>query len=256
MRNQRNELSKARDRKAGSSRSPAVPLTQPPNFTTQARGRGKRERTRAQLLDATAELIAKGGADSATVLEITATAGLASGTFYNYFNDRSEIITETAIRIVEQISSKINLEGQSESDIAIRLAAGTRRFVDICYNHPTWAWAVLRAVDYLPRLRPQIYRSIGSTVHIGHELGQFSGEDEFTLHVLCSMLFAAVRSRLAGATGPETGARVAEMQLRVLGVDLDRARSTSLWPIAPIDISWDARDSDGKVSLETEYKAR
>lgn len=245
MRNQRNEISEGWEPKTETPRPPAVPLTPPPNFTTQARGRGKRERTRAQLIDATAELIAKGGADSATVLEITNTAGLASGTFYNYFNDRSEIIAETAIRIIEQLSSKINLKGQSEEDIVVRLAAGTRRFVDICYNHPTWAWAVLRAVDYLPNLRPQIYRYIGNTVHIGHELGQFSDEDEFTLHMLCSMLFGAVRSRLAGATGPETGERVAEMQLRVLGVGIERAREASLRPIAAVDISWDGRSSDG-----------
>lgn len=223
--------------KPASLRSPAVPLAPPPNFTTQARGLSKRERTRAQLIDATAELIAKGGADSATVLEITNTAGLASGTFYNYFNDRSEIIAETAIRIIEQISSKINQEGQSESDIAVRLAAGTRRFVDICYGHPIWAWAVLHAVDYLPSLRPQIYRYIGSTVHIGHELGQFSDEDEFTLHMLCSMLFGAVRSRLAGVTGPETGSRVAEMQLRVLGVDFEKAREASNCEIVAMEIS-------------------
>ena len=248
MRNQRNETSGAWDRKEESSRAPAVPLTPPPNFTTQARGKGKRERTRAQLIDATAELIAKGGADSATVLEITSTAGLASGTFYNYFNDRSEIISETAIRIIEQISSRINLEGQSEDDIVVRLAAGTRRFVDVCYNHPTWAWAVLHAVDYVPSLRPQIYRYIGSTVHIGRELGQFSDEDEFTLHMLCSMLFGAVRSRLAGATGPETGSRVAELQLRVLGVDLERAREASHRPIAAVDISSNAPGSDEKAS--------
>lgn len=237
MRNHKREISAPPDTKAESLRSPAIPPAAPPNFTTQARGRGKRERTRAQLIDATAELIAKGGADSATVIEITNTAGLASGTFYNYFNDRSEIIAETAIKIIEQIASKINQEGQSESDILVRLAAGTRRFVDICYNHPIWAWAVLHAVDYLPSLRPQIYRYIGSTVHIGHELGKFSDEDEFTLHMLCSMLFGAVRSRLAGATGPETGSRVAEMQLRVLGVDFEKAREASNCPIAVMDIS-------------------
>ena len=237
MRNHKHDISGPPDGSAESLRSPAVPQVPRPNFTTQARGLGKRERTRAQLIDATAELIAKGGADSATVMEITNTAGLASGTFYNYFNDRSEIIAETALRIIEQISSKINQAGQSESDIAVRLAAGTRRFVDVCYSHPIWAWAVLHAVDYLPSLRPQVYRYIGSTVHIGHEHGQFSDEDEFTLHMLCAMLFGAVRSRLAGATGPETGSRVAEMQLRVLGVDFEKAREASNCPIAAMEIS-------------------
>lgn len=212
----------------------------PPTFVAQTRGKGKKERTRAQLIDATAELIARGGADSATIMEITATAGLASGTFYNYFKDRSEVIAETAVRIIEQMSAKINVAGRSEQDIAVRLAAGTRRFLDIACSHPTWAWAVLRAVDYIPSLRPQIFRYIGSTVHVGHESGQFSDDDDFTLFILCSMLFAALRTRLLGITGSETGSRVAEMQLRVLGVDAARAHEAANWPIADVDFSWDS----------------
>lgn len=212
----------------------------PPTFAAQTRGKGKRERTRAQLIDATAELIARGGADSATIMEITTTAGLASGTFYNYFKDRSEVISETAVRIIEQIAAQINSAGQSEGDIAVRLAAGTRRFIDIACSHPTWAWAVLRALDYIPSLRPQIFRYIGNTVHVGHESGQFSDEDDFTLYILCSMLFGALRSRLLGATGSETGSRVAEMQLRVLGVDAVRAHDAASCPISDVNFSWDS----------------
>ncbi|HJQ15922.1 MAG TPA: TetR/AcrR family transcriptional regulator [Allosphingosinicella sp.] len=207
-------------------------------FAAQTRGKGKRERTRARLIDATAELIANGGADNATIVEITATAGLASGTFYNHFKDRAEIIAETAINIMEQIAAKINLAGQAEDDIIVRLAAGTRRFLDIAYGHPTWAWAVLRSIDYLPGLRPRIYRYIGNTVHIGHESGHFSHEDDFTLYILSSMLFGAARARLSGKSGPETGSRVAEMQLRVLGVDAERAHAAAHCPIADVDFGW------------------
>ncbi|HKT74070.1 MAG TPA: TetR/AcrR family transcriptional regulator [Steroidobacteraceae bacterium] len=232
--------------------SPAQALTAPylptPNaprtFAAQTRGKGKRERTRARLIDATAELIAKGGADSATIAEITATAGLASGTFYNHFKDRAEIIAETAISIMEQIASQINLAGRAEKDILVRFAAGTRRFLDIAYGHPTWAWAVLHSLDYLPALRPRVYVYVGSTVHIGYESGQFSHEDDFTLHILNAMLFAAVRARLTGKSGPDTGARVAEMQLRVLGVPAGRARAAANRPVAEVDFAW----SDSPVS--------
>lgn len=218
----------------------------PPTFAAQTRGKGKRERTRARLIDAAAELIASGGAESATIVEITATAGLASGTFYNHFKNRTEIITETAISIMEQIGARINSAGRSEEDIAVRLAAGTQRFLTIAYGHPTWAWAVLRAVDYLPGLRPRVYRYIGDTVHIGHERGQFSDNDDFTLYILNAMLFAALRARLTGKSGPTTGSRVAEMQLRVLGVDAARAREAASRPVAPIDFAWKEPASVGK----------
>lgn len=216
-----------------------LPIVSPLSFATQTRGKGKRERTRAQLIDATADLIANGGADSATIVEITARAGLASGTFYNYFKDRSEIIAETAMRIVEQIGARINSAGQAEEDMAVRLATGTRRFLDIGCSHPTWAWAVLRAVDYLPALRPQIYRYIGDTVHAGRERGEFSEGDDFTLYILCSMMFAALRARLIGMCGPETGSRTAEMQLRMLGVDAARAHEAANRPIAVMELALD-----------------
>lgn len=207
------------------------------SFSAQSRGKSKRERTRASLIDATAELIASNGPDGATIAEITATAGLASGTFYNYFNDRAEIIAETALSIMEQIAAQINAAGQLEADPVVRLAAGTRRFLDISIEHPTWAWAVLRSVDYLPELRPKIYRYMGSTVQQGRESGDFVADTPFTLLILNAMLFAALRARLSGRAEADAGARVAEMQLLALGVDAARARAASNMPIKRIDLT-------------------
>lgn len=210
------------------------------SFSAQSRGKSKRERTRASLIDATAELIANNGADSATIAEIAATAGLANGTFYNYFNDRAEIIAETALSIMEQIAAQINVAGRLEADPVVRLAAGTRRFLDVAVEHPTWAWAVLRSLDYLPDLRPKIYRYMGSTVESGRERGAFVADDPFTLLILNAMLFAALRARLSGRAEADAGARVAEMQLLVLGVDAERARAAATTPIQPIDLTFGA----------------
>lgn len=207
------------------------------SFSAQSRGKSKRERTRASLIDATAELIASDGADSTTIAEIAATAGFSSGTFYNYFNDRAEIIAETALSIMEQIAAQINAAGDLEADPIIRLAAGTRRFLAIFADHPTWAWAVLRSLDYLPELRPKIYRYMGSTVQLGRERGDFLADDPFTLLILNAMLFAALRARLSGRAEADADARVAEMQLLVLGVSAERARAAATTPIERIDLT-------------------
>lgn len=208
------------------------------SFSAQSYGKSKRERTRASLIDATAELIATDGADSATIAEIAATAGLASGTFYNYFNDRAEIIAETALSIMEQIAAQINAAGHLEANPVVRLAAGTRRFLDIAVDHPTWAWAVLRSLDYLPELRPKIYSYMGSTVQLGRESGDFLADDSFTLLILNAMLFAALRAQLSGRAEADAGARVAEMQLLVLGVDAERARTAAKAPVKRIDLTF------------------
>jgi AcrR family transcriptional regulator len=212
---------------------PPTPL--PLSFERHSRGKGKRERTRARLIDATAQLIASGGAENATISEITMIAGLASGTFYNHFKDRSEIITETAICIMEHVAAQINRASEGEEDIALRLASGTRRFLDFACSHPTWAWAVLRAVDYLPDLRPRVYRYIGKTISIGYEKGQFTAKDDFVIYIVCSMLFAAVRVRLNGEINDDAGKRVAELQLRVLGVSAEHAAAAARAPIEDFD---------------------
>lgn len=56
----------------------------------RVRGRPKRARTRARLLAATAEEIAAAGYPALTVERICARAGVARGTFYLYFPQRSD----------------------------------------------------------------------------------------------------------------------------------------------------------------------
>jgi TetR/AcrR family transcriptional repressor of nem operon len=61
--------------------------------------RATRPNSRLRLLDAAAELLAAGDASAVTVDAIAAAAGVAHGTFYRYFRDRSDALEQLARHI-------------------------------------------------------------------------------------------------------------------------------------------------------------
>lgn len=211
-------------------------MTQPPpSFADLSRHKGKRERTRASLLDAAARLMAELGPEDISISQITSVAGVANGTFYNHFASKSEIIAGTAFGITDQIGAQIHRA--AVDDPVEQIAIGGRRFVEFAVAHPTWAWALLRSLDYLPAIRSTVYQHLGETLQRGVQAGVLEAEqDDFTHEILVSMLFAAVRAQLTGAVGPEGASRVAEMQLRLLGASADKAAEIAYRPLERMEL--------------------
>ena len=54
--------------------------------------RRKDETTRGKLVDCAREIIFKNGADALNIRDVASMAGVASGTVYNYFSDKDELI--------------------------------------------------------------------------------------------------------------------------------------------------------------------
>ncbi|MDY0069038.1 MAG: TetR/AcrR family transcriptional regulator [Porticoccaceae bacterium] len=68
---------------------------------------GKRERTRAAIVNAAITLIAEKGLESSSIDDLMATAGMARGTFYNYFQCREEVLFSVIREIQDQLISKV-----------------------------------------------------------------------------------------------------------------------------------------------------
>jgi AcrR family transcriptional regulator len=105
---------------------------------------GKRERTRAALIDAIYQVVAQKAAESMTIDDIIATAGVARGTFYNYFQSRDEALLALAITLRDGM--KQGMEGQTTSldDPAERIAIALRQLLHRAIQDKTWGWVVFR----------------------------------------------------------------------------------------------------------------
>ena len=102
---------------------------------------GVRARTRTLLVDAAVRVFARKGASAAAIHEITAEAGVANGTFYNYFRTREEILEAASMELAGRLSDEVTASSQAIEDPAERMAIGNRRFVLKALHDPTWSAA-------------------------------------------------------------------------------------------------------------------
>lgn len=113
---------------------------------------GKKERTRARLIDAAEEVFGLRGFNDASIVEITQRAGVALGTFYVYFPSKTSIfnyIIETSIGDLRDHlrDAQESATGRPQIERAI-----LRAFMQWASTHPN-AYRAARQADYVEGAR-------------------------------------------------------------------------------------------------------
>lgn len=200
----------------------------PGTFAREARHQGKSARTRARLMDAAVGVFAAQGFEAASVNEIARAADVANGTFYVHFRDKDEIAALVAFRIAGEVARRLDEAMTDIDDAAERVSLATRRFIDLASRDPAWGWALVRAVGAMSDLRRQVVSYLRADLERGARQGVFTVPvDDLLCDVFATMTIAALVRRLRGEGGEEVGSRVAELQLRMLGVPAERAAVVS-----------------------------
>jgi AcrR family transcriptional regulator len=214
------------------------PSPAPGLFSARARRQGKRARTRARLMDAAVAAFAERGLEAASVNAIAEAAGVANGTFYHHFRDKDEIVGAVAFGIAGELARRIDASMQHVDDAAERVCSGTRHIVELAASAPDWGRALVRAAWSLPELRHQVAAFARADLERGVSDGVFGVEvDDLLVDVFAAMVLAAVNQRVSGEAGADAGERVAEHQLRMLGVPARRARRIAHHELAPLSLT-------------------
>ena len=183
-----------------------------------------RARTRALLLDAALRLFARQGVGATAIHEIAAEAGVANGTFYNYFRTREEVLEAATVRLAERLQDEITAASAGITDGPERMAIATRRFVTQAVRDPVLAAALLRVST---SSTDALVRTAGPILHdlrVGRRRGRFTYRDEAAaLDLITGTVLAGIRTVLEGRAGPEHPALIAGMILRGLGVSAAEA---------------------------------
>jgi AcrR family transcriptional regulator len=134
-------------------------------------------RNRKALLNAAEELVAEKGFEHVTIDEITESADLAKGTFYNHFKDKSEIARELAVMIRREIRDQVGVAEEGIDDPAGQLVAGIAVCLRAAAVTPTRA-AVLSRM-YSLWLSPQANKEfrLFKDLEVGYRTGRFSAGD-------------------------------------------------------------------------------
>lgn len=204
-------------------------------FGAEARDQGKRERTRARLMDAAVGVFARRGIERASANEIAHAADVANGTFYNHFRDKDDIVAAVAYRIATDLVRRLDAAMAHLDDPAERVCFGTRQIIELGASHPEWGRAFVRAVGYLPELRRDASAYARADLERGVRAGTFDADvDDFFVALFVATVLTALDLRLRGEAGPEAGSKVAEQQLRMLGVPAERAHALAWRPLEPL----------------------
>ncbi|MCI3134654.1 TetR/AcrR family transcriptional regulator [Phenylobacterium aquaticum] len=216
----------------------SAPIAARGPFGQQAHELGKSARTRARLMDAATGLFARQGFEAASVNEIAKVAEVANGTFYAHFRDKEEIAGAVAFRIAEEVVRQLDAAMAEVDEAVERTSMATRRFIDLAASEPDWGGALFRAVWEFRDLREGVITYLRADLQRGVTQGAFTTEiDDVLIDTFSSMTLGALFSRLQGTHGPEAACRVAELQLRMLGVPAARAKAAAWREIPPLRLT-------------------
>ncbi len=200
-----------------------------------SRGGRARVRTRALLLDAALRVIARKGAGAAAIHEIAAEAGVANGTFYNYFRTREELLEAVSALLAERLFDAISASSAGVEDPAERVAIGSRRFVLQAMRDPTWGAALLRVWSSAPRLHERTAAPVLADLRAGRRRRRFTLRSELAAADLVQgTVLAGMRTVLEGRAGEEHASAVATLVLRGLGLDSAEAEAIARRPLPPL----------------------
>ena len=99
----------------------------------------RRTANRDALMEAAEELFGLHGFSEVSIDEITARAGVAKGTFYNHFVDKSDIANAIALSIREETRQKISVAKSISNDPAQHLAIAMSSFLRMAIDQPNKA---------------------------------------------------------------------------------------------------------------------
>ncbi|MDY0068107.1 MAG: TetR/AcrR family transcriptional regulator [Steroidobacteraceae bacterium] len=89
-------------------------------------GRRRRARTETKILEAALRIFAEKGPDAPVIDDFIKAAGIARGTFYNYFKSTAELLEATSSWLSDEIAETIEGEVRKLTDPVVRHCTGMR----------------------------------------------------------------------------------------------------------------------------------
>jgi AcrR family transcriptional regulator len=198
---------------------------------------GVRARTRALLLDAAVRVFARKGAGAAAIHEIAAEAGVANGTFYNYFRTREELLEAASVQLADRLDAAVWASLAPVDDPAARVAIGCRRFVLHAMQDPTWGAALLRVWASSPVLKVRAAAGLRADLRTGRRRGRLHFPSEAAaVDLVQGAVLAGMRTVLEGRGGEKHASEIAALVLRGLGIgaaEADEIATRLLPALAP-----------------------
>ena len=209
-----------------------LPIALSAGLNSLPAGLPKRERTRAQLVDAALKVFSVRSVAAGTIQEIADVAGMTTGTVYNHFKTKEEVLSEVALRLATTLCNRIAESQTGVKEGAERMAIGGRRYVWLAEVAPQWALLMLDVAAAAPDLLVHIRQFALADLRLGVKQKAFRiASEEVAMDLINGAGIHAMRSVALGLAPPAHGAHMAACVLRGLGVPYDKAEEIAHRPL-------------------------
>lgn len=214
---------------------PSMPPLPEPLADTLSRplpGMGKRERTRAQLIASAIQVFASRGVAATTVQEIANVAGMTTGTVYNHFATKEDMVQQVAIWLAQTLCQRITDSQQGIKEGAERMAIGNRRYIWLAEQSPAWALMMLDIAVAAPHLADIVNEFVLADLRLGVAQKSFQIPSETAaLNMVNGTIMQAMQSVALGHAPPDHASEVSAMVLCGLGIPFEIANEISRRPL-------------------------
>jgi AcrR family transcriptional regulator len=133
-------------------------------------GRERRARTRAEILEAAAILLAERPLAAVTVDSVVEAAGVAKGTFYYHFQSMDELAAAVGAKLAESFDELLVPIVRGIPDPVARLSFAFAKFLDKAIADPPWARLVVQsaqAPEFGPGIRAHLKADVAEAISEG-----------------------------------------------------------------------------------------
>ena len=188
-------------------------------------GRDRRARTRAQIVEAGAILVAEGPSKPLTVDAIVKAAGVAKGTFYYHFQNVDELVTAVGEQLVNSFDGALTHARLELEDPIARLSLAFTQSMDKAISDTGWARLVVRGFQAPTEIGRGLWANLKADIAEAIAQGRVTVQDpQLAADIVVGIWLQVTRSFLGRTAQPEITTQALAAALRALETSQPRSR--------------------------------
>lgn len=185
----------------------------PPDDGRSRRALARRERARANILAAAVEVFSRAGYHQTSISDLHQAAGIARGTFYQYFESKNAVFLELTEELLGKLrASVVGVDTRPGAPpVALQLYAIVRRLLEAVAQNRALTTILMREAvgldEEVDRRLAEFYDNLHAWVVLALETGHASGlvRDGVDVEVAATCVIGALRYVLERAWATDTG---------------------------------------------------
>jgi AcrR family transcriptional regulator len=181
-------------------------------------GREKRARTRAQIVEAGAMLLAERPPEALTVDAVVEAAGVAKGTFYYHFQSMDELVAAVGEELAESFDNMLAPARLGVPDPIARISFALAQFLEKAIADPVWARLVVQSAQTPTEFARSIRANLKADLTEARAQGRLTMEDvELAADIVVGIWLQVIGGTLQRPATPDLVRQAIDAVLRALG---------------------------------------